>query len=114
MGRGRRKNASKIGAGAKVSAGEVIVEDNMGTEERVSKLEPGCAVVSLKRFPKVLKERIEILQARRKVAGVKDETLEMLHAEIAKIGVEKLEGELDALGWAAPELPMQDERETNP
>ena len=43
-------------------------------------------MVSLRRFPAALKERIGILQARRKVAGVKDETLEMLHALVAELG----------------------------
>ena len=85
MRRGRkRKSAGQVPVSAPtVEAGAVIV-DNEGTP--TSSLEPGCAVVSLRRFPAVLKERIGILQARRKVAGVKDETLEMLHAYIAQLG----------------------------
>ena len=82
-----------------------MVVDNEGT----STLELGCAVVSLRRFPAVLKERVGILQARRKVAGVKDETLEMLHAYIAQLGVEQLEKELDEF-----EAAGRDERESNP
>ena len=82
-----------------------MVVDNEGT----STLELGCAVVSLRRFPAVLKERVGILQARRKVAGVKDETLEMLHAYIAQLGVEQLEKELEEFEQAG-----RDERESNP
>lgn len=78
----------------------VVVEDNLGSE--VSRLEPGCAVISLKRFPAELKERISRLQALRRVAGVKDETLEMLHAYIAELGVEQLEKELVEAGWKLP------------
>ena len=89
-----------------VEAGAVIV-DNEGMQ--TSSLEPGCAVVSLRRFPAMLKERIGILQARRKVAGVKDETLEMLHAYIAQLGVEQLEKELEEFEQAG-----RDERESNP
>ena len=104
MGRGRRKKVVKPIA-ISVSEGATIVVDNEGT----STLEPGCAVVSLRRFPAVLKERVAILQARRKVAGVKDETLEMLHAYIAQLGVEQLEKELDEF-----EAAGRDERESNP
>ena len=89
-----------------VEVGAVIV-DNEGTP--TSSLEPGCAVVSLRRFPAALKERVGILQARRRVAGVKDETLEMLHAYIAQLGVEQLEKELDEF-----EAAGRDERESNP
>lgn len=89
-----------------VEAGAVIV-DNEGMQ--TSSLEPGCAVVSLRRFPAMLKERIGILQARRKVAGVKDETLEMLHAYIAQLGVEQLEKELEEFEQAG-----RDERESQP
>ena len=89
-----------------VEAGAVIV-DNEGAP--VSSLEPGCAVVSLRRFPAALKERIGILQARRKVAGVKDETLEMLHAYIAELGVIQCEQEL-----AEFEAAQREERESNP
>ena len=103
MGRGRRKKAAKAPL---VEVGAVIV-DNEGTP--TSSLEPGCAVVSLRRFPAVLKERIGILQARRKVAGVKDETLEMLHAYIAQLGVEQLEKELEEFEQAG-----RDERESQP
>ena len=103
MGRGRRKKTAKAPL---VEAGAVIV-DNEGTP--TSSLEPGCAVVSLRRFPAVLKERIGILQARRKVAGVKDETLEMLHAYIAELGVKELEKELDQFEQAG-----RDERESQP
>jgi hypothetical protein len=108
MGRGRkRKSAGQVPVSAPtVEAGAVIV-DNEGTP--ISSLEPGCAVVSLRRFPAVLKERIGILQARRKVAGVKDETLEMLHAYIAQLGVEQLEKELDEF-----EAAGRDERESQP
>lgn len=102
MGRGRRKKVVKPIA---TSEGATVVVDNEGT----STLEPGCAVVSLRRFPAVLKERVGILQARRKVAGVKDETLEMLHAYIAQLGVEQLEKELDEF-----EAAGRDERESNP
>ena len=102
MGRGRRKKVVKPIA---ISEGATVVVDNEGT----STLEPGCAVVSLRRFPAVLKERVGILQARRRVAGVKDETLEMLHAYIAQLGVEQLEKELDEFEQAG-----RDERETNP
>lgn len=86
--------------------------DNEGT----STLEPGCAVVSLRRFPAVLKERVAILQARRRVAGVKDETLEMLHAHIAELGVIQCEQELDRFEQESRELVAQerDERENNP
>ncbi len=102
MGRGRRKKQAKA-----IQAGEgaTVVVDNEGT----STLEPGCAVVSLRRFPAALKERVGILQARRRVAGVKDETLEMLHAYIAQLGVEQLEKELDEF-----EAAGRDERESNP
>ena len=104
MGRGRkRKSAGQVPVSAPtVETGAVIV-DNEGTP--TSSLEPGCAVVSLRRFPAVLKERIGILQARRKVAGVKDETLEMLHAYIAEVGVKELE-EFEQAG--------RDERESQP
>jgi len=102
MGRGRRKKQAKPIA---TSEGATVVVDNEGT----STLEPGCAVVSLRRFPAVLKERVGILQARRKVAGVKDETLEMLHAYIAQLGVEQLEKELEEFEQAG-----RDERESNP
>jgi len=102
MGRGRRKKQAKPIA---TSEGATVVVDNEGT----STLEPGCAVVSLRRFPAVLKERVGILQARRKVAGVKDETLEMLHAYIAQLGVEQLEKELDEFEQAG-----RDERESQP
>ncbi len=102
MGRGRRKKQAKPIA---TSEGATVVVDNEGTVT----LEPGCAVVSLRRFPAVLKERVGILQARRKVAGVKDETLEMLHAYIAQLGVEQLEKELDEFEQAG-----RDERESNP
>ena len=108
MGRGRkRKSAGQVPVSAPtVEAGAVIV-DNEGTP--TSSLEPGCAVVSLRRFPAALKERIGILQARRKVAGVKDETLEMLHAYIAELGVKELEKELDQFEQAG-----RDERESQP
>ena len=102
MGRGRRKKQAKA---IQASEGATVVVDNEGT----STLEPGCAVVSLRRFPAALKERVGILQARRKVAGVKDETLEMLHAYIAQLGVEHLEKELDEF-----EAAGRDERESNP
>ena len=106
MGRGRRKKVAKPTAQV-AGEGAVVVEDNEGTP--TSSLEPGCAVVSLRRFPAVLKERVGILQARRKVAGVKDETLEMLHAYIAQLGVEQLEKELDEF-----EAAGRDERESQP
>lgn len=102
MGRGRRKKQAKP---IVTSEGATVVVDNEGT----STLEPGCAVVSLRRFPAALKERVGILQARRRVAGVKDETLEMLHAYIAQLGVEHLEKELDEF-----EAVGRDERESNP
>ena len=102
MGRGRRKKQAKPIA---TSEGATVVVDNEGT----STLELGCAVVSLRRFPAALKERVGILQARRKVAGVKDETLEMLHAYIAELGVKELEKELDQFEQAG-----RDERESNP
>ena len=60
--------------------------------------------------------RIGILQARRKVAGVKDETLEMLHALVAELGVVELEKELtqfEAQERAAV-AEQVDERESNP
>ena len=104
MGRGRRKKVAKPAAQV-ASEGATVVVDNEGT----STLEPGCAVVSLRRFPAALKERVGILQARRRVAGVKDETLEMLHAYIAQLGVEQLEKELDEF-----EAAGRDERESNP
>ncbi len=103
MGRGRRKKVAK--PAAQVAGEGAVVVDNEGT----STLEPGCAVVSLRRFPAALKERVGILQARRRVAGVKDETLEMLHAYIAQLGVEQLEKELDEF-----EAAGRDERESNP
>lgn len=106
MGRGRRKKGAKPAAQV-AGEGAVVVEDHEGTP--ASSLEPGCAVVSLRRFPAVLKERVGILQARRKVAGVKDETLEMLHAYIAQLGVEQLEKELEEFEQAG-----RDERESNP
>ena len=110
MGRGRkRKNVAKV----PVVEGSTVIVDNEGTP--TSTLDPGCAVVSLRRFPAVLKERIGILQARRKVAGVKDETLEMLHALVAELGVVELEKELtqfEAQERAA--AVEQDERESNP
>ena len=110
MGRGRkRKNVAKV----PVVEGSAVIVDNEGTP--TSTLDPGCAVVSLRRFPAVLKERIGILQARRKVAGVKDETLEMLHALVAELGVMELEKELtqfEAQERAA--AVEQDERESNP
>lgn len=102
MARGRRKKQAKP---IVTSEGATVVVDNEGT----STLEPGCAVVSLRRFPAALKERVAILQARRRVAGVKDETLEMLHAYIAQLGVEQLEKELDEF-----EAAGRDERESNP
>ena len=119
MGRGRkRKNVAKV----PVVEGSAVIVDNEGTPAsgQGSSLEPGCAVVSLRRFPAVLKERIGILQARRKVAGVKDETLEMLHALVAELGVVELEKELtqfEAQERAAvveAAVVEQDERETNP
>ena len=111
MGRGRkRKNVAKV----PVVEGSAVIVDNEGTP--TSTLDPGCAVVSLRRFPAVLKERIGILQARRKVAGVKDETLEMLHALVAELGVVELEKELtqfEAQERAAV-AEQVDERESNP
>lgn len=104
MARGRRKKQAKP-TPLTTSEGATVIVDNEGT----STLEPGCAVVSLRRFPAALKERVGILQARRKVAGVKDETLEMLHAYIAQLGVEQLEKELDEF-----EAAGRDERESNP
>ena len=120
MGRGRkRKNVAKV----PVVEGSAVIVDNEGTAPasgQGSSLEPGCAVVSLRRFPAVLKERIGILQARRKVAGVKDETLEMLHALVAELGVVELEKELtqfEAQERAAvveAAVEQVDERESNP
>lgn len=107
MGRGRKRKVTIMKPSAQSEAGAVVVEDNEGTP--TSSLEPGCAVVSLRRFPAALKERIGILQARRKVAGVKDETLEMLHAYIAELGVKQLEQELDEFEQAG-----RDERESQP
>ena len=112
MGRGRKRKATNV-AKVPVVEGSAVIVDNEGTP--TSTLDPGCAVVSLRRFPAVLKERIGILQARRKVAGVKDETLEMLHALVAELGVVELEKELtqfEAQERAA--AVEQDERETNP
>ena len=116
MGRGRkRKNVAKV----PVVEGSAVIVDNEGTP--TSTLDPGCAVVSLRRFPAVLKERIGILQARRKVAGVKDETLEMLHALVAELGVMELEKELTqfeaqerAAVVEAAVAEQVDERESNP
>ena len=116
MGRGRkRKNVAKV----PVVEGSAVIVDNEGTP--TSTLDPGCAVVSLRRFPAVLKERIGILQARRKVAGVKDETLEMLHALVAELGVVELEKELTqfeaqerAAVVEATVAEQVDERESNP
>lgn len=107
MGRGRKRKVTIMKPSAQSEAGAVVVEDNEGTP--TSSLEPGCAVVSLRRFPAVLKERVALLQARRRVAGVKDETLEMLHAYIAQLGVEQLEKELDEFEQAG-----RDERESQP
>ena len=118
MGRGRKRKAA-ISKSAPVVDGSTVIADNEGTAPvsgQGSSLEPGCAVVSLRRFPAVLKERIGILQARRKVAGVKDETLEMLHALVAELGVVELEKELtqfEAQERAAAVEPV-DERESNP
>ena len=115
MGRGRKRKAV---VKQPVVEGSAVIVDNEGTAPasgQGSSLEPGCAVVSLRRFPAVLKERIGILQARRKVAGVKDETLEMLHALVAELGVVELEKELtqfEAQERAA--AVEQDERESNP
>ena len=120
MGRGRKRKAV---VKQPVIEGSAVIVDNEGTAPasgQGSSLEPGCAVVSLRRFPAVLKERIGILQARRKVAGVKDETLEMLHALVAELGVVELEKELtqfEAQERAAvveAAVVEQDERETNP
>ena len=120
MGRGRkRKNVAKV----PVVEGSTVIVDNEGAPvaNTGSSLEPGCAVVSLRRFPAVLKERIGILQARRKVAGVKDETLEMLHALVAELGVVELEKELTqfeaqerAAVVEAAVAEQVDERESNP
>ena len=120
MGRGRkRKNVAKV----PVVEGSAVIVDNEGAPvaNTGSSLEPGCAVVSLRRFPAVLKERIGILQARRKVAGVKDETLEMLHALVAELGVMELEKELTqceaqerAAVVEAAVAEQVDERESNP
>ena len=113
MGRGRkRKNVAKV----PVVEGSAVNVDNEGTPTsgQGSSLEPGCAVVSLRRFPAVLKERIGILQARRKVAGVKDETLEMLHALVAELGVVELEKELTQFEAQERAAVEQDERESNP
>ena len=108
MGRGRkRKNVAKV----PVVEGSAVIVDNEGTP--TSTLDPGCAVVSLRRFPAVLKERIGILQARRKVAGVKDETLEMLHALVAELGVVELEKELTQFEAQERAAVEQDERESN-
>ena len=59
--------------------------------------------------------------ARRKVAGVKDETLEMLHALVAELGVVELEKELTqfeaqerAAVVEAAVAEQVDERESNP
>ena len=113
MGRGRkRKNVAKV----PVVEGSTVIVDNEGAPvaNPGSSLEPGCAVVSLRRFPAVLKERIGILQARRKVAGVKDETLEMLHALVAELGVVELEKELTQFEAQERATVEQDERESNP
>ena len=108
MGRGRkRKSAGQVPASAPTVEAGVVIVDNDGMQ--TSSLEPGCAVVSLRRFPAVLKERVALLQARRRVAGVKDETLEMLHAYIAELGVKQLEQELDEFEQAG-----RDERESQP
>lgn len=111
MGRGRRKRVVKP---APPVEGSAVIVDNEGAP--VSSLEPGCAVVSLRRFPAALKERIGILQARRKVAGMRDETLEMLHAYIAELGVVQLEKELDVFEaeQRAAAAGDVDERESNP
>ena len=117
MGRGRKRKAV---VKQPVIEGSAVIVDNEGTAPasgQGSSLEPGCAVVSLRRFPAVLKERIGILQARRKVAGVKDETLEMLHALVAELGVVELEKELtqfEAQERAAAVAEQVDERESNP
>lgn len=102
---------------APVIEGSAVIVDNEGSAPasgQGSSLEPGCAVVSLRRFPAVLKERIGILQARRKVAGVKDETLEMLHALVAELGVIQLEHELDQYEAQERAAEQGDERESNP
>ena len=70
-------------------------------------------VILLLLLVKVLKERIGILQARRKVAGVKDETLEMLHALVAELGVMELEKELTQFEAQERAAVEQDERESN-
>ena len=55
------------------------------------------------------------MQARRKVAGVKDETLEMLHALVAELGVKQLEMELDQFeAQERAAVEQVDERESNP
>lgn len=113
MGRGRKRKAV---VKQPVVEGSAVIVDNEGAPvaNTGSSLEPGCAVVSLRRFPAVLKERIGILQARRKVAGVKDETLEMLHALVAELGVVELEKELTQFEAQERAAVEQDERETNP
>ena len=114
MGRGRKRKAA---ATAPKVEGSAVIVDNEGAPvaNTGSSLEPGCAVVSLRRFPAVLKERIGILQARRKVAGVKDETLEMLHALVAELGVKQLEMELDQFeAQERAAVEQVDERESNP
>ena len=108
MGRGRKRKAV---VKQPVIEGSAVIVDNEGTP--TSTLDPGCAVVSLRRFPAALKERIGILQARRKVAGVKDETLEMLHALVAELGVAQLEKELDQFE-AQERAAGRDERESQP
>ena len=116
MGRGRKRKAA-ISKSAPVVEGSTVIVDNEGSAPvsgQGSSLEPGCAVVSLRRFPAVLKERIGILQARRKVAGVKDETLEMLHALVAELGVKQLEMELDQFEAQERAAGQGDERESNP
>lgn len=115
MGRGRKRKAANV-VKAPVIEGSAVIVDNEGAPvaNTGSSLEPGCAVVSLRRFPAVLKERIGILQARRKVAGVKDETLEMLHALVAELGVIQLEHELDQFEAQERAAEQGDERESNP
>ena len=116
MGRGRKRKAA-ISKSAPVVEGSTVIVDNEGSAPvsgQGSSLEPGCAVVSLRRFPAVLKERIGILQARRKVAGVKDETLEMLHALVAELGVIQCEQELDRFEAEERTAAGQDERESQP
>ena len=54
------------------------------------------------------------MQARRKVAGVMDETLEMLHALVAELGVVELEKELTQFEAQERAAVEQDERESNP